>query len=214
LASIYQGTCRNCGHKSSTLSDPSLALLINPDHPALQIPLNQCLVSRDVGELAATENLCLLILAHPGEDHILRSAGTTLSDASNQGRLVRLQAVVCRACGTVHDRRRLIAAPNPVGCVVGVASFAAVSALIGWSTRHAGVAFVVGYATLMGVVTFAELLAKMRLRRFRTRANALARPGTCPNCNSPSARRISIFRTVPCPSCGQRSMRFKPVGIS
>lgn len=214
MAAICQGICGKCGYASESVPDHSVAVLIDLDRASRLTGLSLRCVSDDTGELAAVENLRLLHLPHPIEESILTSAGLTLEEVSKQGRFVSVTPVVCRRCGTVFDARRLIAASGLSGCIVGAVIAFGVLVGLSWSTGRLELALPAASAVLMSFVAIWEFFERWGLRRYRTRAAALARPATCPNCKSPSIQRVKKSRPVTCPSCGQRSMKFKMVGIS
>jgi len=214
LPGIFRGRCRDCGYESGSFADVGLAVLLGRDHPALRIPEHEYLVSDDVGELGAIEDVCLLVLPHPGEARTLERVGMTIEDASGEGRMVRLRAVVCRGCGTVYRRRRLFAAMGSTGCVIGVAVclVSGVGAGVWRGSFEVGV--LASWGAMMVVVAGIEILEWSLLLRFRRRARALRRPETCPECGSASAQSILRWRRVPCPCCGGRRVRFVMVGRS
>jgi len=214
LAGIFQGICSNCHHESAVVADGSMAILINRDDPALRIPLNEKLVSNDIGELPTGDNFCLLELAHPLEDSILHSTGISFPEASYGGRLVLLTSVVCRKCGTVYNRRRLTVRTGSAGCLIALAAFFSVSPLAGLWLQSFWVGLASGYAVLMLVSACDQLVAWLFLQRFRNRAKALALPANCPKCGSTSAQSVTRSRRVPCPECGQFSVRFRMTAIS
>jgi predicted Zn-ribbon and HTH transcriptional regulator len=214
LPGILRGRCKDCGYESDRFADISLAVLLGRDHLALRVPEHEHLISDEVGELGAFEDLCLLMLPHPGEARTLEGVGMTLVDASRQGRMVRLRTVVCRACGTVYRQRRLFAAVGSTGCAIGIA----VCLVSGIGAGVWGGSFEIGVLAFCGAMLVVsvgiELIEWSLLRRFRGRARALRRPETCPECGSSLAQSIVRWRRVPCPCCGKRLMRFRMVGQS
>jgi len=214
LPGIFRGRCKDCGYESDGFADVGLAVLLGRDHPALRFPEHEYLVSDAVGELGEVENVCLLVLPHPGEARTLERVGMTLEDASRQGRMVRLRTVVCRGCVTVYRRRRLFAAMGSTGCAIGMAVClgSAVGAGVWRGSFEVGV--LASCVAMMVVAVGIELFEWSLLLRFRRRARALRRPETCPECGSGSAQSILRWRRVPCPCCGGRRVRFIMVGRS
>jgi len=119
LAAIFQGICRSCRYQTMCVADHALAILIKRDHPALTTSLNTSLISNEIGDLATAEDFCCLSSANPLEHRILSSTGATFREVSEDGRLVSLTRVVCRACGTIYQRRRLITWEGLKGCLPG-----------------------------------------------------------------------------------------------
>jgi len=214
LAAIYQGTCKHCGYKSSADANGALAVLIERDHAALEVPFNKRLVSYDTGDLAAAESLCLLVLAHPLEDSILHSTGLAFGEASRNGRLVSLQSVVCRTCGTTFNRRKLIARTGAAGCF----PWLTVCLIAGFTAGYWARSFWIGlgalYCALLVSWAVDPAMQWWWLRHFRERAKLLARPCSCPSCGSDSVQSVTRSNPVACHSCRQKSMTFKMVGIS
>lgn len=212
MAAIFQGTCKHCGYQSAADADTALAVLISQDHVALGEPLNKLLVSYDVGNLVSAEHLCLIQLAHPLKDSILKSAGLTMRDASSNGQLVRLQSVVCRECGTTFRRRRLIACG--LGCFSTLAICLIVGFAAGYSRGSIAIGFIAAYGAIFVIAAADPVIQWWKLRAFRERAYALTGAGNCPNCGSDSIQSVCKSTSVTCPSCRQRSMVFKMSGIS
>jgi predicted Zn-ribbon and HTH transcriptional regulator len=214
LAAIYQGTCKHCGYESAADADGALAVLIERDHAALEVPLNKSLVSYETGDLAAVESLCLLELAHPLEDSILHSTGLAFGEASRNGRLVSLQSVVCRECGMTFKRRKLIARTGAAGCFAGLA----VCLIAGFTAGYLAGSFWIGfgavYCALLVWWAADSAVQWWWLRRFRERGKLLARPRGCPSCGSDSVQSVTRSKPIACHACRQKSMTFKMVGIS
>ena len=58
-------------------------------------------------------------------------------------------------------------------------------------------------------------LASLYLRlRFRARSASLAAERTCPACHADNARHLERARSLPCPACRQKYLRFVVVGMS
>jgi hypothetical protein len=173
-------------------------------------------VSTDVGEaeLARQNNSHLVVLAHPCESAILNSLGFSWTTLAWVGRFVQVHRVVCAKCGTFVDLRKLTA-PPAAGCMLGLVVGLASEVLWGLWTDDA----CVGFATWIGVTVVTHVILSMlayyyvRLR-FRVRASSIDGPSCCPNCLSEEFVRIPRRGMLPCPECGNRTMRIWTAGKS
>lgn len=215
VPTILQGICRNCGHKTPLLSEGYGAIFVDQSLTHTQHEVAGAVIQAgEAGAMATVDDARFLILRHPVEEPILRESGYVWSDLLRQGRYVWVTNVVCRECGTIFQRRRL-RAPGTFGCTAALVSGLAAGLAVGLWTRSAPLGLLASCAGALAVALIAGAYAAAYLRlRFTARAKAIAAERLCPTCRADNARKLALYRSVVCPICHTRRLRFLPVGVS
>jgi hypothetical protein len=204
MALVYEARCSACEYASPVQSEGYLAVIV--DKPTSSI-------------FAHPDDRRVVILAHPLESMIMAEQGFTYESAVLGGRLLYIQNVVCSACGTIYEIRRLgatSAVMGLTGCFAILVVSAAVGVWVGWHYESFLIGFV-GHSLVLGAVLgLADwAFARYVRRRFKGRVDEYDRGPGCPRCGGRSYVRFKPrWRALPCPGCGQRTVRVRMVGIS
>ena len=215
MPTLFQGTCRHCGHTTPLLCEVYGAVFA--DRPVAQAQhevAGAVLTSGVAGAMASIDDPRFVVLRHPIEDSDLRKTGYSWRDLLKQGRYVRVTNVICRECGTLFRRRRL-APPGGFGCITGLGLGVVAGLAMGIVTTSVTAALLAGYVVATAVSIGAGFGAVVYVRlRFAARASALAAERKCPACGADNAKTVGWGRSVVCPACRQRGLRFAAAGVS
>ena len=201
---IYEATCSACDYGSGHLSEGYLAIIV--DEPCCSIH-------------AHPDDPRLVILGHPLESTILEELGFTFTSAGLGGRVVYVKNIVCEDCGAMYETCRLDAGSGSLGgtgCLVMLALSAAVGAAVGWKCESVPLGFTAGCLSLRGFSAFADANISAYVRwRYNDRVSEFDRGPGCPTCHSMKYVSFPPGRgKLICPSCGQRTVSVRSVGIS
>jgi hypothetical protein len=199
---VYPVACSNCRYVSPISSEGYIAVIVD---------------ELSSSEFVHPEESCLIILAHPLESLIMEELGFSYEAAARGGRLLRVQHVICRVCGTSYEIRRLWAGATAcTTCLALLLVSVGLAVLAYWQTQSPLVSFLTGWLGVWVLAACAEWAANRSIRRrHQDRVRQFDRGPGCPHCGSP--KHLSLrwrWRALPCPECGQRSLRVHPVGIS
>lgn len=191
MPTIYKGTCITCGYE--TMASDGVAV----------ISRNGQVTRQDV---SGDE---LIHLPHPGESSAIAKLGDSFGSASREGRLVAIQHVCCRRCGTLYELRKTIFGSSELGCGIALGLLAVGLAISILLSHLIGLAIAVG-----GILGMELWQVTYRTWRFPRRRWAFDHRERCPKCqaNEPSNPADGI--NLPCPQCGKPTLRFTPWGIS
>ena len=163
---------------------------------------------------AASADANLVVLAHPLESHILKSTGHTYVSLLREGRFVRVNNVLCAACGHLYGRRRL-QAPGGVGCVSTLLLALIVGLVVAYSRANVAAGLAAVMATVLVVSFLVETLAHVYTRvRFRERARVVEATRACPHCSFAAYHKPQTSRSLPCPECRAVGLTVTCVGRS
>jgi hypothetical protein len=198
---LFQGTCSACGYEPPPVSPGGPCLLVTDAAEDRR---------RRIGEHVP-------VVLHPLTPYVLNEFGLSFALAAWGGRLVEARRLVCPDCGRVYERRWLTAGGVPVGCggCLGIAVFAgAAAAAAGVAARNPFAGLAIGGAAGAGLLAAAELGASVIVRWwYPERAAAVRTPAECPDCGGrPGIRVNKLRKTVPCPQCGSKTMRYFAAG--
>lgn len=201
---IYEARCSACTYASPVHSEGYLAVIV--DEPASSVH-------------AHLDDPRIVILGHPLESMILEEQGLAFESAALGGRLLYIQNVVCRACGTLYEIRRVGATSATMGlagCFAIIAFSAGAGVLAGLHYQSFVIGFVAGWLVLASVFAFADWAFARYVRwRHKARVREYDRGPGCPRCGGRDYLGFRPrWRALPCPSCGGRSVRVRSVGIS
>jgi hypothetical protein len=201
---IYEARCSACKYASPVHSEGYLAVIV--DEPSSSIHVHP-------------DDARIVILGHPLESMILEEQGFTFESAALGGRLLYVQNVVCRGCGSMYEIRRLGATSAVMGlsgCFAILGLAAGVGLFAGWHYESFLIGFVASWLVLAGMFAFADwAFARYARWRYKARWSEYDRGPGCPRCGGRSyARFRPRWRALPCPECGQHAVRVRSVGIS
>jgi len=201
---VYQATCSDCGYADPVRSEGYSAVIVDGPSPS---------------PFVHPEEGRLVVLAHPLESMIMEELGLSHQSAALGGRLVRVRPVICPACGTSYELRRLSAGSAALGCsgCLGMlGAGAGIGVLVGWHGHSFSGGLAAGWFSVWGIVGFAEWVTDRYVRqRYQDRARTFDRGPGCPRCGC--AKVVAFrwrWRALPCPQCGERTLRVRSVGIS
>lgn len=200
-----RGVCRGCGHQLPEISDGGLCLWLD------QEPKPQLGREPPRSRAIATEPPTYLIpIPHPVEQEALHDAGYTFDRAGQEGRLVRLEAALCRKCKAPCEAptllRPVVAAPLRApwwSVLVGVGVGLWFTDLPAWV---APVPFVIG---LFGVSLKHRRRVAPAAAWLDLREEHLKAAFPCRACAAVEADPIGPKSVAPCPSCGAVAVHFE-----
>jgi hypothetical protein len=208
---IYEAKCSKCAYRFGGLAGYQAVIVDQPDDSSLAHP----------------EEPRLVILAHPGESHILARCGFTYQTAARDGRLVAVKNVACSDCGTRYELRRVDANSvqllGDAGCAgIAVAQLAVltIAAIIGWQSGWYLTGFFLAAIGLCAVCGMLFQVADARASRFvrsrhPDRVREFDRGPGCPRCHSLEYTRLSTRAgKLRCPECQQYTVEIKAVAKS
>ena len=204
MPTVYAATCSACDYKSPIVSAGYAAVIVDEPKTSFR---------------AHPDNPHLVILSHPCELQILESLGFSYASAALAGRLVIVHRVVCQACGTHYELRRLSAGWSVLGCsgclaLLGIS--AVVGLVIGVQLESIPLGCFTGFLSLGALerVWYWTTDRYVR-RRYADRVREFDRGTGCPRCGSTDYVDFgSRARNLACPVCGGQTLRAQVVGKS
>jgi transcription elongation factor Elf1 len=168
---------------------------------------------------AHPDNHRIVILGHPIESMILEELGFTAQSVALGGRLLFVQNVACRACGTMYETRRVGADSawlGGSGCLVLLLISFAVGIVVARYQESYLLGFVAGWLALIALFSLVSFVLTRYVRwRYHDRVKEFDHGPGCPKCGSKSYSAFPPrWGTLMCPKCGKQSVRVRVVGIS
>jgi hypothetical protein len=204
MPTIYEARCSSCDYASSHCPEGYLAVVVDEPSSSMHVhPAHNRIV----------------ILGHPLEAMILEELGLSFETAALTGRLLYIHNVVCSACGTMYEIRRIGASSSVWGCsgcfvILGVSACCGVIA--GWASESFWLGCLAGWLVFAVISAASDWSLDAYVRsRSKERVRESDRAPGCPHCGE---KRYAAFRprwrALPCPKCRQHTVKVRSVGIS
>lgn len=201
MPAIYQGQCFACGYKSPMTSGGHSAIIVDD---LSTVAMHDTYPDRD--------DKRIVILAHPGENLILREYGLTYTSAVLAGRFLLIGEHFCESCGHLYKSRELGSCSLVFGCLPPALIGLIGAAIIGFQAPSVVDIKLLGFlATLFSWLLIDRLVGIYVRSRYAARAREFRIHPVCPKCGS---HRVATAGTFPCPKCHSRSMKIEVVGVS